>query len=132
MIYLSIFNLIFTCVLAYLFIYKWKKEILNIKTNIENLSKTFEEELDKQTEQNEAQHEMNRLFIQNQGKNDITFINLIDVPFLFEELDPGYQKDWEGEVPFPINEEFIGHEIKLKYMYRIDDVKDKWIRISRK
>lgn len=99
---------------------------------MENLSKTYEEELDKQIEQNEAQREMNKLFIQNQGKNDITFINLIDVPFLFEELDPGYQKDWEGEVPFPIPEEFQGAEIKVKYIYTIDDIDGKWIKISRK
>lgn len=76
--------------------------------------------------------EFNKLTTQNQAKTDITLINLVDVPFLFNELDPGYAKEWDGEVPYKIPEEFKGSEIKIKYFYTIDDIKDKWIKISRK
>lgn len=76
--------------------------------------------------------EFDKLTTQNQAKTDITLINLVDVPFLFNELDPGYAKEWDGEVPYKIPSEFKGSEIKIKYFYTIDDIKDKWIKISRR
>lgn len=76
--------------------------------------------------------EFDKLTTQNEAKYDITLINLVDVPFLQNELDPGYPKEWEGDVPYKISELFIGSEIKVKYLYTIDDIKDKWIKISRK
>ena len=76
--------------------------------------------------------EFDKLTTQNQAKTDITLINLVDVPFLFNELDPGYAKEWTGEVPYKIPEEFKGSEIKVKYIYTIDDIRDKHIKISRK
>ena len=76
--------------------------------------------------------EFDKLTTQNEAKYDITLINLVDVPFLQNELDPGYPKEWAGELPYKIPELFIGSEIKVKYVYTIDDIKDKWIKISRK
>ena len=76
--------------------------------------------------------EFDKLTTQNQAKTDITLINLVDVPYLFNELDPGYPKEWDGTLPFEIPEEFKGSEIKVKYLYTIDAIDGKWVKISRK
>lgn len=76
--------------------------------------------------------EFDKLTTQNQAKTDITLINLVDVPYLQNELDPGYPKEWAGDIPYGIPKLFIGNEIKVKYIYTIDDIKDKWVKISRK
>ena len=75
---------------------------------------------------------MNKLFTKWQSNIDITLVNLIDVPYIDNELDPGYPKEWEGEVPYPINEVFEGSEIKVKYLYKIEKVKGNTVKLTRK
>lgn len=80
------------------------------------------------------QSEFNKLYQQQLGKIDVALINLIDVPFIENELAPGYQKEWNGEVPYKITDIFVGAELKMsnEYVYSIDKIDGKSISISRK
>lgn len=98
-----------------------KESIVKVQDSIAKLQESITE-----------QKELNKYFTQNQSKTDIALINLIDIPFITNELDPGYPKEWDGKVPYQMNEAFIGSEIKAKYFYTIDSIKDDWVKISRK
>lgn len=100
---------------------KLQKRIVEHKESIIKLQESITE-----------QKELNKYFTQNQSKTDIALINLIDIPFITNELDPGYPKEWDGKIPYAMNEAFIGSEIKAKYFYTIDSIKEDWIKISRK
>lgn len=80
------------------------------------------------------QSEFNKLYQQQLGQIDVALINLIDVPFIENELAPGYAKEWNGEVPYNINELFVGAELKMSngYVYTIDKIDGKFVSISRK
>ena len=97
-------------------------------SNFKKLSTVQTEQSTKQEEQSE----MNKYLTQELARHEIILINLADVPFLTNELQPGYPKQWEGEVPYEINENFKGSTIRIKYNYTIDDINGKWIQISRK
>lgn len=97
----------------------------SLREQIENLKEDVKKTI-------KAQKEVNKLFTQWQSNIDITLVNLIDVPYIDNELDPGYPKEWEGEVPYPINEVFEGSEIKVKYLYKIDKVDKNRVKLSRK
>lgn len=140
-----IFNIIITIilVLAILFItYKFSNNIKKLKESESKLQESVsklqkrivehKESISKLQESITEQKELNKYFTQNQSKTDIALINLIDMPFITNELDPGYPKEWDGKVPYQMNEAFIGSEIKAKYFYTIDSIKDNWIKISRK
>lgn len=133
-----IFNIITTTilVLAILFItYKFSNNIKKLQESVSKLQKRIvehKESIAKLQESITEQKELNKYFTQNQSKTDIALINLIDIPFITNELDPGYPKEWDGKVPYQMNEAFIGSEIKAKYFYTIDSIKDDWIKISRK
>ena len=103
-----------------------------ITNKIDELIKSFEDSKEDVKKTTKAQKEVNKLFTQWQSNIDITLINLIDVPYIDNELDPGYPKEWEGEVPYPINEVFEGSEIKVKYLYNIDKVSKNRVKLSRK
>ena len=80
------------------------------------------------------QSEFNKLYQQQLGQMDVALINLIDVPFIENELSPGYAKEWTGEVPYKITDIFTGAELKMSngYVYSIDKIDGKSISISRK
>lgn len=125
------------------FVTKLHKETKNHKAAIEDLTINYNKHCNNVAERIDeiessykrdikAQKEVNKLFTKWQSNIDITLINLIDVPYIDNELDPGYPKEWEGEVPYPINEVFEGSEIKVKYLYKIDKVDKNRVKLSRK
>lgn len=127
---------------AYFFI-KLQKSYKNQKSVIEDLTSNYNKHCNNVAERIDeiesnykrdikAQKEVNKLFTKWQSNIDITLINLIDVPYIDNELDPGYPKEWEGEVPYPINEVFEGSEIKVKYLYKIERVKGNTVKLTRK
>lgn len=78
------------------------------------------------------QREYNKSIGKWNAQVDVALIRLIDVPYLTNELDPGYAKTWSGIVPYPLNKIFIGSEIKINdYVYKIDEIEDNRISISR-
>lgn len=125
------------------FITKLWKIVANHKAAIEDLTSNYNKHCNNIAERIDdiesnckrdikAQKEVNKLFTKWQSNIDITLVNLIDVPYIDNELDPGYPKEWEGEVPYPINEVFEGSEIKVKYLYKIEKVKGNTVKLTRK
>lgn len=125
------------------FITKLQKASQNNKAAIEDLTSNYNKHCNNVSERiddvesvykkdTKAQKEVNKLFTKWQSNIDITLVNLIDVPYIDNELDPGYPKEWEGEVPYPINEVFEGSEIKVKYLYKIEKVKGNTVKLTRK
>lgn len=103
----------------------YNKHCNNVAERIDDIGSSYKRDI-------KAQKEVNKFFTKWQSNIDITLVNLIDVPYIDNELDPGYPKEWEGEVPYPINEVFEGSEIKVKYLYKIDKVKGNTVKLSRK
>lgn len=78
------------------------------------------------------QKEINKEKTMLLAKIDVALINLVDVPYLTNELDPGYAKNWSGKVPYKIPELFKDSEIKINdYIYTINKIEDDYISISR-
>lgn len=103
----------------------YNKHCNNVVERIDDIESSYKRDI-------KAQKEVNKLFTKWQSNIDITLVNLIDVPYIDNELDPGYPKEWEGEVPYPINEVFEGSEIKVKYLYKIEKVKGNTVKLTRK
>lgn len=103
----------------------YNKHCNNVAERIDDIESSYKKDI-------KAQKEVNKLFTKWQSNIDVTLVNLIDVPYIDNELDPGYPKEWEGEVPFPINEMFEGSEIKVKYLYKIDKIEGNTVKLSRK
>lgn len=103
----------------------YNKHCNNVAERIDDIESSYKKDI-------KAQKEVNKLFTKWQSNIDITLVNLIDVPFIDNELDPGYPKEWEGEVPYPINEVFEGSEIKVKYLYKIEKVQGNTVKLTRK
>ena len=104
---------------------KLREKYKKLSENNKELSKSI-------TEFKDEQKELNKFFTQHQSRTDIALINLIDIPFIENELDPGYPKVWDGKIPYPMNDAFINSEIKVKHFYNIDQIKGDWIKITRK
>lgn len=78
------------------------------------------------------QTEINKMHTQDIAKIDVALINLINVPHITNELDPGYAKSWHGKVPFKMDSVFVGSEIKIAdYIYKIDEIDGDMISIHR-
>ena len=70
--------------------------------------------------------------IQWQAKVDIAMIRMIDVPYLYDQLSPGFPNKWSGEIPYAIPDIFVGSSIKIDdYEYIIDKIDNKMIEISK-
>lgn len=107
---------------------KTEAAIDDIYKNLDKHRKFIKE----QKEVDKSQQEINKLTTQSFATVDIALIRLIDVPFLFDQLDPGYALTWTGEIPYPINEVFVNSKIKIgNYEYNIDVIDGSNITISR-
>lgn len=107
---------------------KTEAAIDDIYKNLDKHRKFIKE----QKEVDKSQQEINKLTTQSFATVDIALIRLIDVPFLFDQLDPGYALTWTGEIPYPINEVFVNSKIKIgNYEYNIDAIDGSNLTISR-
>lgn len=78
------------------------------------------------------QREYNKSIDKWSAQVDVALINLINVPYLYNELEPGFPKEWTGEIKYPINEVFVGSTINIgQYNYTIKSIEGKNITISR-
>ena len=101
---------------------------------VKNKTKEINEDIEWFQTKQIDQQELNKFHDQQLGQIDVALINLIDVPFIENELAPGYKKEWNGELPYKINELFVGAKLKMTngYVYTIDNIDGKNVSISRK
>lgn len=139
MIYLFILNLLISLVLGYFIYYSYKKSIYqsqcllgNFTVSLNRYTEKLEHNINDLEQSINDQKEVNKYFTIEQAQQDKALIQLIDMPYLYDELEPGWPKEWSGDIPFPIKEEYIGSELKLNYIYTIKEVKDNHLEISRK